>query len=120
MGCKGSEVRILSLRPNRITSSYIQLHNHLIINCKDAAVLSQFCTLFVTSICIKSSGIFYIFALRPEEEQNTNKIFELLNNEIDEYEMIERLPKAEPKESIKFVKVNRKVYADITDLVAGV
>lgn len=41
-------------------------------------------------------------------------------NEVDEYEMIESLPKAEPKESIKFVRVNRKVYADITDLIAGV
>ena len=49
-----------------------------------------------------------------------NKYCPKRKEETDFEEVIESLPKAEKRESIKFVRVNKKVYADITDLIAGV
>lgn len=62
--------------------------------------------------------IFYIFALRPEEEQNTNKIFELLNNEIDAYKiMVKQLPFYHPARlyNNRLSVLEKKEYDDIVE-----
>lgn len=49
-----------------------------------------------------------------------NKFCPKRREETDFEEVLENLPKAEPKETIRFVRVERKVYRDITDMIAGV
>lgn len=83
---------------------------------KDEKKAKEYLEKIEIDLCI--TLIYYLFALRPEEEQNLNKMFELLNSEMDSFQyMLKQIPYKHPAREYhrRIAHLRNEEYDDIVN-----